>query len=62
MKKSLHLRIWRQESNTSIGKFEEYHMSDISFDLSLLELLDKLNEELIVNGERPVYFEHDCRE
>ena len=59
---SLNLRIWRQESSFSKGKFEYYCISDLSPDVSLLEALDQLNETLIIQGERPIYFEHDCRE
>jgi len=59
---SLNLRIWRQESQSSNGKFEEYILKDLSIELSLLEALDKLNEDLIINGERPINFDHDCRE
>ncbi len=59
---SLTLRIWRQESHCSEGKFEDYFMKDLSTNLSLLEALDKLNHQLIVKGQRPVNFDHDCRE
>lgn len=59
---SLNLRIWRQESQFSKGSYEEYFLSDLSINLSLLETLDKLNEKLIVNGGRPINFDHDCRE
>ena len=59
---SLNLRIWRQESQSSKGEFHEFLLKDLSIDLSLLEALDKLNEELIIKGECPIYFDHDCRE
>ena len=59
---SLKLRIWRQQHKSVQGKFEEYILTDLSVDLSLLEALDKLNEELILMGESPIYFDHDCRE
>ena len=59
---SLTLRIWRQESPEVSGAFHSYRLEDVSTDLSLLEALDLLNEQLISTGERPVQFEHDCRE
>ncbi len=59
---SLNFRIWRQESQSSEGKFVEYSLKDISTNLSLLEALDNLNEQLIFNGNRPINFDHDCRE
>ena len=59
---SLTLRIWRQESPEVSGAFHSYRLEDVSTDLSLLEALDLLNEQLISSGERPVQFEHDCRE
>ena len=59
---SLNFRIWRQESQSNKGHFESYFLKDLSTDLSLLEALDKLNEELVVNGDRPINFDHDCRE
>ncbi len=59
---SLNLRIWRQDYQSSVGKFEQYRMTALSVDISLLEALDKLNEKLITQGERPINFDHDCRE
>jgi succinate dehydrogenase / fumarate reductase iron-sulfur subunit len=59
---SLTLRIWRQESSEAAGAFQSYRLKDVSTDLSLLEAIDRLNEQLIAAGERPVTFEHDCRE
>jgi len=59
---SLTLRIWRQEHQQSKGTFQTYPLQDLSPDLSLLEVLDQLNDRLIRSGERPIYFEHDCRE
>lgn len=60
MKLTLH--IWRQKSATDPGRFVTYPMDDVSPDMSFLELLDLLNEQLIQRGEEPVAFEHDCRE
>ena len=59
---SLTLRIWRQEQPGAPGRFETHQLEQVSADLSLLEALDWLNERLIAAGERPVTFEHDCRE
>ena len=59
---SLNLRIWRQASPDGQGAYGSYRLEQISRDLSLLEALDVLNEQLIGAGERPVTFEHDCRE
>lgn len=56
------LRIWRQEHAKAEGRFEDYHLSDISPDMSLLEALDVLNERLTLDGGDPVAFDHDCRE
>jgi len=59
---NLTLHIWRQETPSVEGRFATYHVDDISPDMSFLEMLDVLNERLIVKGEVPVEFEHDCRE
>jgi len=59
---SLSLRLWRQASPEAAGAFQTYRLEAVSTDLSLLEALDLLNEQLIAAGERPVQFEHDCRE
>jgi succinate dehydrogenase / fumarate reductase iron-sulfur subunit len=58
----LHLKIWRQEGPNSAGKLVDYDLDNVSPDMSFLEMLDILNEELIKKGERPIEFEHDCRE
>jgi succinate dehydrogenase / fumarate reductase iron-sulfur subunit len=59
---SLTLRIWRQAGPAGPGGFESHVLEGVASDLSLLEALDLLNERLIRSGERPVGFEHDCRE
>lgn len=56
------LKIWKQKNRNSEGKFVDYNIENISPDISFLEMLDILNEQLISNGEEPVAFEHDCRE
>jgi succinate dehydrogenase / fumarate reductase iron-sulfur subunit len=58
----LTLKIWRQEKRDSPGRFESYEVDGISPDFSFLEMLDILNERLEEKGERPVAFDHDCRE
>ncbi len=58
----LKLKIWRQKDHHSKGRFETYHLDDISPNCSFLEMLDILNEKLVYKGEDPVVFDHDCRE
>jgi succinate dehydrogenase / fumarate reductase, iron-sulfur subunit len=59
---NLTLKIWRQKSPSSKGEMKTYPVKDISEDMSFLEMMDVLNEELITKGEEPVAFDHDCRE
>ena len=59
---NLTLKIWRQKSPSSKGEMKTYPVKDISEDMSFLEMMDVLNEELINKGEEPVAFDHDCRE
>jgi succinate dehydrogenase / fumarate reductase, iron-sulfur subunit len=59
---NLTLRIWRQQSADTPGKFVDYQVKDVTPDMSFLEMLDALNEDLLARGEPPVAFEHDCRE
>jgi len=56
------LHIWRQKDLNSEGQLKEYKINKISEDMSLLEVLDQLNEQLIKSGDEPVVFDHDCRE
>ena len=56
------LKIWRQASQRDGGQFVTYRVADISNDMSFLEMLDLLNEQLIAKGEDPVAFDSDCRE
>ena len=58
----LTLKIWRQKNANDKGKMVDYKVNDISPDMSFLEMLDVLNEQLINNDESPVAFDHDCRE
>jgi succinate dehydrogenase / fumarate reductase, iron-sulfur subunit len=59
---NLTLKIWRQKSKTDKGQMVEYKVSEISTDMSFLEMMDVLNQQLIEKGEEPVAFDHDCRE
>jgi succinate dehydrogenase / fumarate reductase iron-sulfur subunit len=58
----LTLKIWRQPHTATPGKIHTYELDDVSEDMSFLEMLDVLNEELIRKGEEPVAFDSDCRE
>ena len=58
----LKLVVWRQESSDVAGKFEQYDLSNIDGDMSFLEMIDILNEQLILQEIDPVTFDHDCRE
>ena len=58
----LTLKIWRQENAKTKGAMKTYQIDDIDGDMSFLEMLDVLNEDLINKGEVPVEFDHDCRE
>jgi succinate dehydrogenase / fumarate reductase iron-sulfur subunit len=59
---NLTLKIWRQKGPGAPGSLVEYRVSDVSPDMSLLEMLDVLNEQLVSKGEDAVAFDHDCRE
>src|ERR1700728_374871 len=56
------LHIWRQRRSNAPGKMTRYEAEDVNPDMSMLELLDVVNESLILKGEEPIAFEHDCRE
>ncbi|MFP5231511.1 MAG: succinate dehydrogenase/fumarate reductase iron-sulfur subunit [Acidobacteriota bacterium] len=56
------LKIWRQKNSNDKGQFVKYAVDDVDGEMSILECLDVLNESLILRGEVPVAFEHDCRE
>lgn len=58
----LTLKIWRQENASAKGSMQTYPIEGIEGDMSFLEMLDVLNEDLINKGEEPVVFDHDCRE
>ena len=58
----LTLKVWRQANATAPGKMVTYPIDEVSPDMSFLEMMDVLNEQLIQKGEDPVAFDHDCRE
>lgn len=59
---NLTLKIWRQKNANDKGKMVDYPVTDVSPDMSFLEMLDVLNESLVQKNEEPVAFDHDCRE
>ncbi len=59
---NLTLRVWRQKNANTPGEFKTYQAKNISPDMSFLEMLDVVNEELTLKGEDPIAFDHDCRE
>ena len=56
------VNVWRQKNAETKGTMVGYSLDDISEDMSFLEMLDVLNEQLTLAGEEPVAFDHDCRE
>ena len=58
----LTLHVWRQASAEAKGRFVRYEANDVSPDMSFLEMLDVVNDELAGRGEMPIAFDHDCRE
>jgi succinate dehydrogenase / fumarate reductase, iron-sulfur subunit len=59
---NLTLKVWKQRNRDAKGGFETYQVSDISTEMSFLEMFDVLNEQLIREGKDPIAFDHDCRE
>ena len=58
----LTLKIWRQKGPDDKGRLETYTAKDISVDMSFLEMLDVINEQLTLENKEPIAFDHDCRE
>ena len=56
------LKVWRQKNGNDKGGFQTYQLSDISPDMSFLEMFDVLNEQLVHDDKDPIHFDHDCRE
>src|SRR5437762_8620192 len=59
---NLTLKVWRQKNAASPGRIESYEAKNLIPDMSFLEMLDVVNEELIARGEEPIAFDSDCRE
>jgi len=59
---NLKLKVWRQRNSNEQGRFETYDVENISSEMSFLEMIDVLNEQLIAKGGEPIAFDHDCRE
>jgi succinate dehydrogenase / fumarate reductase iron-sulfur subunit len=59
---NLTLKVWRQENQAAPGSMESYQVDGVSEDMSFLEMLDLLNENLVTKGDPPIAFDHDCRE
>ncbi|MDZ4752048.1 MAG: succinate dehydrogenase/fumarate reductase iron-sulfur subunit [Flavobacteriales bacterium] len=59
---NLRLKVWRQSGPQDKGTLKEYGLSEVSPDMSFLEMMDVLNDQLIRKGDDPVAFDHDCRE
>jgi succinate dehydrogenase / fumarate reductase iron-sulfur subunit len=59
---TINIKVWRQKDKKSKGKFVPYKVQNVNPDMSFLEMLDLLNEDLIKKNEEPVEFDNDCRE
>ena len=59
---NLTVKVWRQKNRQTAGRFETYQVKGISSEMSFLEMIDVLNEQLISEGKEPIAFDHDCRE
>ena len=59
---TVNLKIWRQKNRKTTGAIEDYKLDGVSTDMSFLEMMDMLNNNLVRDGKEPVAFDHDCRE
>jgi succinate dehydrogenase iron-sulfur subunit len=59
---NINLKVWIQSGPNAKGRMEDFRATDISADMSFLEMLDKVNEDLVHEGREPIAFDHDCRE
>ena len=59
---NLKLKVWRQKNGNTPGKMVDYDAKGVSPDMSFLEMLDVVNEDIIKKGDSPIAFDHDCRE
>jgi succinate dehydrogenase / fumarate reductase iron-sulfur subunit len=62
MSLSVTLRVWRQAGPAQPGRFVDYPAKNLNANMSFLEMLDVVNDELTLRGEEPIAFAHDCRE
>ena len=58
----LTLKVWRQDGPADKGRIKTYPVSDVSPDMSFLEMIDMVNDQIIRDGGDPIAFDHDCRE
>ncbi len=58
----VNVKVWRQANAKAQGKMMEYAVESVNPDMSFLEMMDVMNEQLVAKGEEPVAFDHDCRE
>jgi succinate dehydrogenase / fumarate reductase iron-sulfur subunit len=58
----VNLKVWRQKNSSDKGCLRSYIVNDVNPDMSFLEMMDVLNEQLVQQGDEPVAFDHDCRE
>ena len=58
----INLKVWRQKNENTAGKMVDYSVNEVSPDMSILEMVDVLNDDLIRKGDDPIAFDHDCRE
>jgi len=56
------LKVWRQPDANSVGKFLSYKVDHVTEDMSFFEVMDLLNDNLVLAGDEPIAFDHDCRE
>ena len=59
---NLTLKVWRQNGSKDKGRFDTYHADNITTDMSFLEMLDVVNDQLTIDDKEPIAFDHDCRE
>ncbi len=59
---NLKLKVWRQKNSQDKGHLTDYEANNVSPNMSFLEMLDGVNEELTMKGIDPIVFDHDCRE
>ena len=59
---TIHLKVWRQARGAAKGAFATYTVENVLPEMSLLEVMDLMNEQIVLNGEQPVEFDSDCRE